>query len=372
MAHNLTLDKYFAYNSNHGTTWHGLGQAFTDNMSPLALCIAGNFNIQYMKAPLSALDESGKPIDLAFESCDADATTPLFMVVRKPIEGDSAFRPVGVVSDSYTLISNEMLAYLMEPLWGQPGVEMSTMGLLGHSAHTFFFALKTPSLEIGGVDTIDPYIMVRNGHNGLKGVSIIQSAVRPVCQNTVALAEERATIHISLNHTNPHIIESLQVIPEMLAGIIGRREELQKECSLMAAYRIKDDELDKILDAAFPSTVRKTTFDILQSDPITLNALVEKFGAETTGSALGKGLSVNRNNRANVASKYAAMARTEYERFNDEFPQMAGTAWAGLQAVTYVNTHKSLRGDPSPVSVQFGTRAMSSAKAYEVSLAISR
>lgn len=69
-----------------------------------------------------------------------------------------------------------------------------TMAFLGHGEE-MFISWKMPSFDVRVGDEVESYGIVRTGFDTLKGARLFTSIYRPVCANTITLAENWAKSH---------------------------------------------------------------------------------------------------------------------------------------------------------------------------------
>src|SRR6185312_12271562 len=115
-----------------------------------------------------------------------------------------AHRPpeaLGVVGEQYVPIQNEEHAALLDALVDESGAHFETAGSL-RGGRQVFLSMKLPTtMQIGGVDPVDLYLIACNSHDGTSAFRLLVSPVRVVCANTLALAASRARSTFSIRHT---------------------------------------------------------------------------------------------------------------------------------------------------------------------------
>lgn len=178
-----------AYVTRGGTRdipWHGFGksakpgeQTDTDSMIDLS-----EIGFETLSVPLYVPDTGGGFVPVANR--------------QAIIHGES--RAVfGVPTDSYTILqhADAMRAFPSDTVW-------ETMGALGEGEVAWGLARLAEDYKVAGSDaeTIRPYVMIRNSHDGRSSVTAKDCSTRIVCANTLAAAMgERGGTVFQIRHT---------------------------------------------------------------------------------------------------------------------------------------------------------------------------
>lgn len=108
---------------------------------------------------------------------------------------------LGVVGEAYTPIQNEAHADLLNALVDQSGAHFETAGAL-RGGRQVFITMKAPNtMQIGGRDAVDLYLVALNSHDGTSSFRLLVSPVRVVCANTQAAAIAAAKSSYKIRHT---------------------------------------------------------------------------------------------------------------------------------------------------------------------------
>jgi len=138
------------------------------------------------------------------------------------------------------------------------------MAFLG-KGEEMFISWKMPSCEVRVGDEVEMYGIVRTGFDALKGARFITSIFRPVCSNTINLAEGWAKKNADGNlkgsiwkskGINQHLLRDLGYWMAHIQGNALREVELLKGFfGLLASTPIhNDNEADTILAHSYPLT----------------------------------------------------------------------------------------------------------------------
>lgn len=186
-----------------------------------------------------------------------------FAVVRGVSPADETERVFGYCTERYKPLQPAEIAKSFD----DNVLEYAeTMAFLGHGEE-MFISWKMPSFEVRVGDSVDMYGIVRTGFDTLKGTRLFTSIYRPVCANTITLAEGWAKGHTTGNGKgeiwkgkaiNKNLLRDLgywmahvqqQALQEgaLLQGLFGRmaekpfKSEIEVFDILKEAYPIPDD-----------------------------------------------------------------------------------------------------------------------------------
>lgn len=138
-----------------------------------------------------------------------------------------------------------------------------TMAFLGHG-EDMFISWKMPSFDVRAGDPVDMFGIVRTGFDTLKGTRLFTSIFRPVCSNTITLAENWAKDHKKDGEGKGEIWKGKGVNKNLLRDLgfwmahvqlnaIREANLLQSFFGKLAQTPIKSDkEAQKIIASAFP------------------------------------------------------------------------------------------------------------------------
>ena len=297
MSHDLEVweDGSASFVSAREHAWHRLGtvvpQQF-DAAQAMQYAKLGGWNVRLVglqTAPV--LDENG--VVPALEVTDRFAT-----VRTNPVNGGTDV--LGVVGPAYTVIQNEAHADLLNTLVDESGAHFETAGSL-RAGRAVFLSMKLPTtMQIGGIDPVDLYLVALNSHDGTSAFRLLVSPVRVVCANTQALAIRQAQSSFSIRHTS---------------GASGNIAQARQALGLTFRYV-----------EAFKAEAEK-----LISQELTDTQFKAIIGTLWTPTADSKRSETMAANRTEILS--------ELFRTADTNANIRGTRWAGYQAITEYLDH---------------------------------
>ena len=242
MAHNIEqfADGSAAFFSNREVAWHKLGTV-TDN----ALTAEEALKTAQLDSLVKVSEESiytkvdGKEIKLDKK----------FLTYRN--HAKKGLTALGVVGSRYTPIQNLEAFEFLNHVADETGAVFETAGSLGNGERVFMTMKFPESMMIGGVDTIDNYIMAVNSHDGSSAFIVAVTPIRAVCTNTVRLALSSAKSKMSLKHT-AGATAKVQQARETLGVVFRYQEQFEKEVNEMLSVKITDKQYTNFVETLIP------------------------------------------------------------------------------------------------------------------------
>jgi phage/plasmid-like protein (TIGR03299 family) len=216
-------------------------------------------------------------------------------------------KTLAVASPRYTPVQNEEAFSFMDSLVEEGLMKYHTAGVLRGGKNIFMLA-KVGDVEVLPGDQIDKYLLLYNSHDGSKALRCFFTAVRVVCANTAnAALSEAGRSGLHLKHTaniHNHLTEGREIL-----GIAEKKfEEYEDLVKKLAHTQMNTKKLEDMVEFLFPEP------------PEHINS--EKY--------LDK-----RNSVINLFENGVGQ----------NLPGVAGTAWAGYNAVVeYANYFSTARG----------------------------
>lgn len=343
-----------AVSKRNGPAWHGIGDVFTDNPTPMDATIRAGCAYEIICVPLSGR-AYGKPLDLGHRA-----------IVRQPLPDSPEPIVFGVVGPDYEPIQNLEIAALLEGISKEYPVD--TVGALDQGQR-FFITLDTGTADLTGRrgGEIRRFIALTDDKTGSGTMRCMLTDVRIVCQNTFSLAISSAAFNIQVRHTAGALDEAA-----FRVELMGRMTKAQEDA--FSAYRFlmeKKLTAEQIQQAfrnvyADPKPSEKTRlFQELSTEGRGSVNMVTATMTQLRATADKHAQEVERMGRYRDQGKYLL------SRFNAEYPQEANTGWAVYNAITELEDW-GRRGNVKSLaaSTLLGDRAEIKAKAFDVLLRI--
>jgi len=268
MAHELETwsDGTASFVSAREHAWHRLGTVLPaefDAAQAMSYAKLGGWNVR-----TTALQTA--PVLSADGVFGALPVPDQFATVRtNPVSG--SVDVLGVVGRGYTVIQNEEHADLLNRVVDEGGARFETAGSL-RGGRSVFLSMKLPrTMNIGGIDPVDLYLIALNSHDGTSAFRLLVSPVRVVCANTQALALRRAQSSFSIRHTSGAKGNIAQA-REALGLTLKYAEVFEREAEAMIQASLTDAQFEQIIGKLWTTeseSKRSATITANRSDVLT-------------------------------------------------------------------------------------------------------
>jgi phage/plasmid-like protein (TIGR03299 family) len=245
MAHQLNelADGVHSFVSAREDAWHSLGVTLESTFNAaqaLDHAHLGGWNVRKVPLTLSDVREDGVT---TMEVPNRWAT-----VYTNPLT--EATQYLGVVGGQYAPIQNEEHIDLLNALVDESGAHFETAGSL-KGGKEIFVSMKLPeSMQVGGVDPVDLYLIALNSHDGSSPFRFLVSPIRVVCANTQSVALAQAKSSFSIRHVgkNSGVMTEARQALDLTWKYLG---EFQQEVERMIAQPLKTSTFEEIVRNLF-------------------------------------------------------------------------------------------------------------------------
>jgi phage/plasmid-like protein (TIGR03299 family) len=158
-------------------------------------------------------------------------TEPVYTSDMQPVEGwQRTFRSdnretLGVVTDGYEVVQNSEAFDFVDGL-AQDGIMQYETAMSLRGGRVVVLLAKMPQVfEIVAGDKVAPYILLATGHDGGRGISVMPTAVRVVCANTLRAAESAGAKRKALSMKHTRSIKERLTLAQRLITAAGKSFE---------------------------------------------------------------------------------------------------------------------------------------------------
>lgn len=329
MSHDIYEGRFVAVRE---PAWHRLGVVFDEPVKPSrAVEVAG-------------LDLGAEVAPLVARVGDQLVETDLVTVGRR---GDDGWVSYGVAK-AFTVVQ------LCDLLTDLDAIEypLSAAGTLARGGEVFF-TFDAGESEVAG-EQYHEYVVFRHSYTPGVAQQVMWTPVRTVCRNTLIAGEAAAKRAISVAHDDR--VRERTKAALVVAQAVARGKSIKAKLERLARTQVTAEQVGDILRRVYaPYVPHKFDVSDVQDtvDESTLRVLVRPNDAAQR-----------------YADRLCETAIAAYERFNDEYPSLAGTAYAVLQAVVESADWRKGR-DSAAESALVGARAAEKARAWQLLTALS-
>jgi phage/plasmid-like protein (TIGR03299 family) len=346
MAHDLNIraDGTAAMFSLRENPWHKLGRVLDKELKQEEVAEAAGLNWTVIEKPIFH-DNDG-----VYQAIDGN----------KCLMRSDTKQVMAVVSNEYRVFQNEELIALMGRIAKDTPVVWETAGALGKTGQTQWVLGYMPELDIRirEKDTTRSYMLMTNGHGNMRSLQIMPTTIRVVCQNTLSMAT------VGGQRSRRKNTESRNFNKAALSTGYG----IHHDGSLDRAVQDVVDAYEAFMhDKVVTQEVMEQLCDVKMSDSDSVeywNRVFKLPAAEVDEAAKAKLMKQEQQRLETLQSILASPTCNAAE--------IAGTAYATLQATTEFVDHYSLRRKATSTSqlthLAFGNGAKIKERAFDLAL----
>lgn len=276
-----------------------------------------------------------------------------FALIRTPIAGvDEHERVFQIVSNDYEIVTPSDVATIVNPLSTPDKWPVDTVGLLGKGERLFLALRMEPSYP--GGDEAEKhlhYFTILDDYRGGGSLKMIVTTVRVVCANTWSLAINSNRNIVAIPHAgDAKYMLDLRV--QMEAAAIESRREAVEMFGAMMKFKLDEQQRRQIIETAYQPDPEPAILVDLRKPEFSMVSLEAQERAVARANK-AKYNWLNSHSRADERRTDAAML---LNKFNDEFPAYANTAYAVMNAINENSDFRKGRGDAA-TQVFWGERA---------------
>jgi hypothetical protein len=326
MPSNIMENRMF-YSLNK-PAWHSLGTVSSEPMGAFRVLtehLGGGFEtylrpVTFLINGENQLDETG------------------YAIVRGGTNQDPNEVKFGYCTENFHLLQPREVAECWDENVNLP---VETMAFLGQG-EDMFISTKMPSFEVVAGDPVDMYLIVRGGFDGMHGFSLFTATVRPVCWNTITLAQNWAKANTdgqgrgeiwTGKHVNHNLLRDLGYWMKHVVGYYEQESALvQGFFRKLAAMPVSNTEAQGLLEVVYPS-----------------KGNVDFWPSELRGS---KDLDISSKNESQAEIRDGI-----YGLFAGAGTAITPDGWGLMNATSEYFCHVQPSKKPVASSVMFGNRA---------------
>ena len=212
--------------------WHGLGQKLeAEATSAEALKAAGmDWEVELRKVYRD--DEMGRSILIPEKRA----------VVRKT-DG----RCYNVVGDQYTPIQNAQAFEFFDSVVGTGQAVYHTAGSIANGSKVWILAKLPSTAAVKGIDVMENYLLLVNGHDGSLSFQMLWTPVRVVCNNTLVRALGKTNGQIFVTRHSPNIQARVDLAQQTLGLTAQKFDTFMAQAERLANQSFLNAEMDEFL-----------------------------------------------------------------------------------------------------------------------------
>jgi phage/plasmid-like protein (TIGR03299 family) len=234
-----------AFASRKDPAWHLLGTVFAEDED---VNTEGMLSLSH----LNGWDVHLVPVKVPGVSNDRHVREEFAVVRTNPFDGEKDV--LGFVGGRYTVFQNEEVMTFAQDVIGSLG-RWETMGSINGGTQVFGSLIVPQEVVLdpkGRGDVVRQYLLAAASHDGSMALTVMNTPVRVVCQNTLNVALSGARQAFKIKHTTS-MSGKVQTAREVTLRQQGYMDAFSKEASAMIERELVGNEFDQIVAAAFPA-----------------------------------------------------------------------------------------------------------------------
>lgn len=315
------------------------------------------------------LVDKGYEPDVAFSAVlnEAFKVVPKrFALVRSATVDDPQERPYGIAGGNYTPFQNEDFAGILDKLVSisaDDGDVWKLESVISLSRGTRnAVAMNAGVTNLTDDEVLKNYFVAYSDHRAGNSVRLFYAPLRPVCHNTLTMAENQSKSLFSIPHQET-VLDDVKFVSQLMKHMHEQQESAVATFRAMMNTPLDKEQRNELVVGALPyrsKPARAARHELVQEmgevvalDDFTAAMLRDKqnheWWQETKREVDGQRVQVFQ-----LAQK-----------FNDEFPKAANTAWSVYNAVCEeADWRRGIRNHKPGLTPLNGYRADIKARAY--------
>lgn len=225
MAHELEIrDGKASFFSVMQTAWHALGELLTTppkNTAEAVEMIRADFPVAVRPLSYTAYTDSGD-------------TYPVESKLAASIVREDTGREIGSASPDYQVMENRNAFRVLDPLIAEGLATIETGGVLRDGADAFLL-IKWNLAQFGervqnafGTELL-PFSLMTNSYSGRRGIGLVDTSVRVVCANTVAMAYSAKSPRVIVKHSKQAETKVIDAAHKLWGNVISKYDNVARE-----------------------------------------------------------------------------------------------------------------------------------------------
>lgn len=273
------------------TTFASIGTDITGLKTSEDVLNTAGLNYNVVKTNMYLQDESGNLIDYPDKK---------FTVV----EGTD--KVLGVVSSKYEVCQNRDAFSFIDYIGGdEAGFEYVKAGETRNGL--VYIIAKIPTINLLG-DSVTPYIIFQNSHDGLNSVKATICPLRIICQNQFNVSFRESPNTVRIVHSS-QMDSRMLAAREMMRDVAGYMETFEATASELATKKIGYNDVFKLFNEVFEYKPEKMSARQLQNFEDARNDFMSCYNSDDNQNFIGTAWGVM-NGAADYLTHHRSVRKT--------------------------------------------------------------
>lgn len=238
MAHEIMEDDNMF--SVRERPWHGLGDVL-DTVPSVDMARQHYLNWEAHLSPLQAV----------YEVPGTNNVINVDVPGKQAVVREDTKRVIGVVGSRYTIYQNSQMWDFIDTFQKRTRCKLETAGSL-RNGETVWVLTKGMEWEVINGDTIEEFFLIKNGFDGATPISVMNTDIRVVCNNTLSMALRGAGNIYNVRH-----VKSVDQYMDQVDKALGIRaryhDEVVSKMTDLSKIQLTDARMRELLEVdVFP------------------------------------------------------------------------------------------------------------------------
>ncbi|MBT7715390.1 MAG: DUF932 domain-containing protein [Deltaproteobacteria bacterium] len=221
--------------------WHGEGHELSNPANIQEAIKAGGLDWEVGMVPLKTAEDPPSMVDSRVA------------IVRKDRPKGEQGRVIGVTHKGFKPLQNREGLRIFDSIFGKGKKAYHTGGYLGRGEVIWLLAGLPGNIVVGKKDTVKPYALFTNSHNGSIAIDVRLTTVRVVCQNTLSLALMDKDKKTFFKHAHQGDYQHLQSeLETFFCDTLKAVDNVQAQFKEMMERKFDDDVTKEYIEKLFP------------------------------------------------------------------------------------------------------------------------
>ena len=208
--------------------WHGLGAKLATNQPIEVWAQKSGINFEIKETPVRFMTESAGSLGAIMSFPE-----------QKVLYRSDTNAALSVVSNRYQVVQPKEILEFYRDLTEISGYQLESAGVLRQGKKIWAMAKTNQSFTLKGKDTINGYLLLATANDGSLATTVLQTSVRVVCANTLAIALANGTGTVKVPHST---IFDAQAVKQKLGISVSSFDSFMYQMKTLSDRKVKNHE----------------------------------------------------------------------------------------------------------------------------------
>lgn len=241
---------------------------------------------------------------------------------------------MGIVGTDYHPIQNSVLASILDPI-----TEVYPVETIGGSHDALFFAMNAGEVNVNG-ELLKMYFTAVNFHGGGRSLRMMFTPIRFACINMLHTGLAASIVNVALAHYEK-AVSDLRLRVELLRKMKKAQQDTLDTFVRLGTIAMNAKSIARVLEEVYPYRPMPKKVAVMEDVQLDTDEALEFNGLVEAALNIKERWEWEKTR----VDAFRSSAKLLYDRFNDEYPKVAGTGYALFNAVVELADWRAGSGD---------------------------